>query len=256
MWVDRKFSDSSVFMKELVRRRGLALSYASAVLKDDREIVLGAVKQDGEALKYASAALQDDREIVLEAVKQNENGLAVAYASTALKDDREIVLKAVKQNGYALQYASAALKNNFQIVQEAVKQNGCSLQFGSITLRDDRKIVLEAVKQKSHYFASVTLKSDRKCADREAERACAGSVRLGCAAGRSRDCTGSRQAERKALKYASTRTAGRPRNYATGHQAGRVCAAIRGGAEARSRFMFMAQTEWTCAEVCLDRTAR
>ena len=93
MWVDCKFSDSSVFMKELVRRRGLALSHASAVLKDDREIVLGAVKQNGEALKYASTALQDDREIVLEAVKQNGNGLAVAFASTALKARRALEWK-------------------------------------------------------------------------------------------------------------------------------------------------------------------
>ena len=34
--------------------------------------------QDGRALKYASATLKDDREIVLEAVKQN--GHALEYA--------------------------------------------------------------------------------------------------------------------------------------------------------------------------------
>ena len=42
--------------------------HASAALKDDREIVLEAVKQNGRALEYASATLKDDREIVLEAV--------------------------------------------------------------------------------------------------------------------------------------------------------------------------------------------
>ena len=72
---------------------------ASAALKDDREIVLEAVKQDGRALEYASAALKDDREIVLEAVKAElalyKDDLAIVqlkYASAALKDDREIVL--------------------------------------------------------------------------------------------------------------------------------------------------------------------
>jgi hypothetical protein len=45
------------------------LVYASAALKDDREIVLEAVKQYGYALIYASAALKDDREIVQEAAK-------------------------------------------------------------------------------------------------------------------------------------------------------------------------------------------
>ena len=77
--------------------------------KDDREIVLEAVKQNGNALRYVSAALKDDREIVLEAVKQN--GEALYCASAALKDDREFMLEAVKQNGRALQYASAKLRN-------------------------------------------------------------------------------------------------------------------------------------------------
>ena len=36
-----------------------ALVYASAALKDDREIVLEAVKQDGHALSYASAGLRN-----------------------------------------------------------------------------------------------------------------------------------------------------------------------------------------------------
>ena len=43
--------------------------------RSSRSEVLEAVKQDGWALKYASAALKDDREIVLEAV--NQKGLAL-----------------------------------------------------------------------------------------------------------------------------------------------------------------------------------
>jgi len=48
----------------------LALEYASEKLKDDKEIVLEAVKQDGLALEYASEKLKDDKEIVLEAIKK------------------------------------------------------------------------------------------------------------------------------------------------------------------------------------------
>ena len=69
------------------------------------------------ALEHASDALKDDREIVLEAVKQN--WLALEYASAALKDDREIVLEAVKQDGSALRFASAVLKNDREIVLKA-----------------------------------------------------------------------------------------------------------------------------------------
>ena len=50
------------------------LQFASAALKDDRKIVLEAVKQDGFALQYASPVLQDDHEIVLDAVEQDRQG--------------------------------------------------------------------------------------------------------------------------------------------------------------------------------------
>jgi len=43
----------------------LALEYASEKLKDDKEIVLEAVKQDGLALQFISEKLKDDKEIVL-----------------------------------------------------------------------------------------------------------------------------------------------------------------------------------------------
>ena len=63
-WTNCKFSESSVFMMEIVKRQPEALRLASDALKDDREIVLEAVTKNAGALTYASAALQDDREIV------------------------------------------------------------------------------------------------------------------------------------------------------------------------------------------------
>ena len=44
---------------DFVKLKGFAVSFASASLKDDREIVLEAVKQDGYALTYASAELRN-----------------------------------------------------------------------------------------------------------------------------------------------------------------------------------------------------
>ena len=144
-WMSCRFSASSVFVLQLVKRQPDALRLASTALKDDCEIVLEAVKQDGHALRYASAALQDDREIVLEAIKQDEH--ALSYASAALKNDREIMLWAVKQNGAALRFASAALKNDREIVLGAVRQDGYALRYAAAALKDDREIVLEGAKQ-------------------------------------------------------------------------------------------------------------
>ena len=51
---------------------------------------MAAVKQDGRALSYASAALKNDKEVVLTAVNQDRN--ALRYASDALQNDKEVVL--------------------------------------------------------------------------------------------------------------------------------------------------------------------
>ena len=83
-WTSCRFSESRVFMMEIVKRQPVALRLASDALKDDREIVLEAVKQYGDCLKYASVALQDDREIVLEAVKHN--GYCLLYTSPSPRD--------------------------------------------------------------------------------------------------------------------------------------------------------------------------
>ena len=56
------------------------------------------------ALRFASADLKADREIVLAAITRHGNHLC--YASEDLKADREIVLAAVTNDGYALHYAS------------------------------------------------------------------------------------------------------------------------------------------------------
>ena len=40
-------------------------------MKNDKEVVLAAVKQDGPALMYANTELKNDREVVLAAVRKN-----------------------------------------------------------------------------------------------------------------------------------------------------------------------------------------
>ena len=90
--------------------------FASAALKDDREVVLAACNQDGWALKYASAAMKDDREVVLAAC--NQDGEALEFASDKLKDDREVVMVALARNylceDVAIHHASPALQAEFE----------------------------------------------------------------------------------------------------------------------------------------------
>ena len=104
------------------------------LFRDDKEIVLEAVKENGRALQYASKLLRNDKEVVLEAVKQD--GRPLEYASNELKNDKEIVLKAVKQNGWALEYVSQQFQNDKEIVLAAIKQEGLALQFAAKEIKE------------------------------------------------------------------------------------------------------------------------
>ena len=83
--------------------------------------VLLAVKQNGLALRYADASLKSDKEVVIEAVKQN--GVALRFAHASLKSDKEVVVEAVKQHGYALYYADDSLKSDFEVQLAAVRHS-------------------------------------------------------------------------------------------------------------------------------------
>jgi hypothetical protein len=102
--------------------------------------------------------LRNNKEVVLEAVKQN--GGALEYASMELRNDKEIVLEVVKQNGYTLRYASEELRGDKEVILEAVKQNGNTLQFASEELRNDKEVVLEAIRENKYMikYANDSLK--------------------------------------------------------------------------------------------------
>ncbi len=133
------FRNDKEVVLEAVKQGGWALEYTSDELKNDKEVVLEAVKQNGHALYFASKRLRDDKEVVLEAVKQD--AMALEYTSDELKNDKEVVLEAVKQDYWALEYASDELKNNKEVVLEAVKQDGWALELASDKLRNDKDIL-------------------------------------------------------------------------------------------------------------------
>jgi DNA repair ATPase RecN len=56
--------------------------------KNNKEVVMSAVKESYIALKYASQELKNDKEVVLEAIKNNPE--AFKYASEELKNDKEL----------------------------------------------------------------------------------------------------------------------------------------------------------------------
>ena len=112
--------------------------------KNDKEIVMAAVKENGEALQYASEELQADKKIIMYALKKD--GRALLFASKLLKADKEVVMEAVKQDGRSLDYASKKLRSDKEVVMEAVKQQGSSFEYASKELQADKDVVIATIK--------------------------------------------------------------------------------------------------------------
>ena len=60
----------------------MALQHASEELRNDREVVLAAVKQNGKALELASEELRNDMAVVVEAVQQRPASFNYATSPT------------------------------------------------------------------------------------------------------------------------------------------------------------------------------
>ena len=93
--------------------------------------------------KMLSSRLRDDKEVVMIAVKKD--GSALEVASDRLKDNFEVVMTAVKNCGYALDFASDRLKDNEEIVSNSLDE-GSNIIYASERIRNDRNFIIESAK--------------------------------------------------------------------------------------------------------------
>jgi len=162
-----KISEEYVRQQAIERagQKGSDLELIEKEWKDDKDVVLTAVKNNGRALQFASETLKADKEVVLAAV--TNYAAALEYASTALKSDMEIVGTALKDNGLALVHCSDTLKANTEIVTIAITTNGSALEYAHEDIRRDKNMVLLAVENNplSLRFAMGGLNEDKDCLD-------------------------------------------------------------------------------------------
>ncbi|CAJ1360305.1 unnamed protein product [Effrenium voratum] len=147
-----------------------SLSKAPELIREDREVLMAAVKVDDDALQWASPNLLADQSVVLEAVRRC--GFALACACTSLQADREVVLAAVARHGLALESACESLRADVEVVLTAVEQDGNAFQFAALQLRGDRDFVLRAVQQNGYAltYAMPELRGDREIVAAAIER--------------------------------------------------------------------------------------
>ena len=139
-------------------RRPFDLYPVSLRLRDNKEIIMAAVKKKGENLRYASDRLKDDKEVVLAAIK---NGGSAIGISKRLKNDEDVAMAAI-DNGESLSHFENKISDNRDIVMHAVKKHGFDLVHASERLKDDIEVVKEAIKQnpKAIEFASDRVKKE------------------------------------------------------------------------------------------------
>ena len=131
------------FVLNVVACNGMLLASAEN-FKNDKAIVLAAIRQDKYAFNYASKELMMDREFALNAVACN--GMLLASAEK-FKNDKAIVLAAVKQDGRALQYAGAEMKKDMDFALTAITENSEAFDFFDEELKNSSAFLKKVIER-------------------------------------------------------------------------------------------------------------
>ena len=100
--------------------------------KDDRDVVMEAVKISGDSLEYASERLRDDKDVAMQTISSN-GGWGLEYVSRRLLKDNEVVLKALEEcykseteqfDTAFKTYESNAERVDVEVVKQYVKKYG------------------------------------------------------------------------------------------------------------------------------------
>lgn len=137
MYADERLKRDRRIVLAAIDNWAKAIEYADITLRADREIAMAAVRRDGSLFSHVAAVsenLRDDRDLVIAAVRKYPR--ALEWASPRLRDDFYVVMQAVtaipytsgsnwvwgyETSGAALQHASDRLRANVDIVRAAVR---------------------------------------------------------------------------------------------------------------------------------------
>ena len=137
--------DKRLMLDVIKRRNGDVLKYASMELRDDKDVVLSAVKKNGWSLSYASDRQADDKDIVLSAVKKYWG--AWEAASPRLRKDKDVVIEGIKNNIYLLNNVSFDLVDDKEFMLRAISIDALAYRYVSERLKNDRDLIVAAVKK-------------------------------------------------------------------------------------------------------------
>ncbi len=139
---------------EEVTKYGWLLKDLSEEDKNNKKIVLAAMKSWGRGLEHVSEDLKNDKEVVSAAVTETKE--AFDYASEDLKNDKEFILDILEKNPFVIAYLPEKLINDREIVLATVKIHGDMIKHTKFL--DDEEIVEAAF---NHSKSSLRYVSER-----------------------------------------------------------------------------------------------
>ncbi len=96
------FENNFEVVKSGIKKCAWDVEFASKELKNNREIVICAIKKDGDVLIYVDPKFGDDKEIVMLALDNYEYNPIEYCISDRLMNDKEVVRRIVETNGELL----------------------------------------------------------------------------------------------------------------------------------------------------------
>ena len=113
-----KYKDDKNLVLPAIKKNICIFRYISERLKKDKQIVKIVLEQDGLYLYYMNANIRNDKNFALIAIKQNLN--AIEFINKDLLADKQFILLILNINGLALRYMSSLLQNDETVVLTAV----------------------------------------------------------------------------------------------------------------------------------------
>lgn len=126
-----------------VNEDGYNIEDCSPELQKNEDVVFAAVGNYGSVLKIVNDNFKNNKEIVMEAIKQNP--LAIAYASDELKKDDELIKLVLKADGRNLQLFDENIRGNYDYASYACNSNPWAIQYVTDELKDSTTLIKHVI---------------------------------------------------------------------------------------------------------------
>mmetsp|Transcript_71269 Transcript_71269/g.208915 ORF Transcript_71269/g.208915 Transcript_71269/m.208915 type:complete len:763 (+) Transcript_71269:83-2371(+) len=143
-WAPGEFREDKKLILEAIKYKGENLAEADMSLRSDRNFVMEAIEVNGSALSGASDDLRGDEDFILGACQLGK-GSCMKGVKDKLKSDKAFVLQAACRCPETFKYVADELRSDDDFVFQAVTANGLILQYAPTKFQSDRRIAQAAV---------------------------------------------------------------------------------------------------------------